>query len=421
MASPISDFSDFSLLQGARLAQKKIALNKNDPNYLLQNTSDPVLGSIVEGLDDPNSILSRPLPGAGSSPMNSPTDEPSSEKPLFNIPAYKPAHQDNPISGLHDEFNNLLTQYTTQYKLMMDELMINNNRPELRNFAGKNVKHDNNNFYHINNFGFSHKYDNKAWKNRSVSCSTEPVDISSDEFDTFLPVENMGSGQSCNVAGFNIHNKKSGEQSWVDIKGVRHIYPEEMGDERNASCQGTPKSLSDTEYNTIPEGTKMDSNTQCNKLNVDPKIIENLAKLNIRLQALGNQLLSHTTSMVGSDEHIQDEITNVHNSMVATLKRLEGHKQQFNNTKINLGNTGVQLNREALNTNIQGSKRSSELFLRMNYMKYVVGLIFVILLVLFSFISFPSSKQSTMSSIILILVILVVLFHFWTFISKKLF
>ena len=61
----------------------------------------------------------------------------------------------------------------------------------------------------------------------SNSCSKEPIDITVDEFNKLLKGPNMGVGQSCDVAGYNVQNKSSGEHSWVDIKGVRHIYPDE--------------------------------------------------------------------------------------------------------------------------------------------------------------------------------------------------
>jgi hypothetical protein len=411
---------DFSLQHGARLVQKKNELGNHDPNYLLQDTSGPLLGSIIEGLDDPYSTISQPLPEAGSTPMGSPEDTDVPPSSSFTIPPYKSTSELNKVSALQDEFNKILAQYTTMYTQMSNELMINNNRPELQSFAGKNIKHENN-YYHVNNFGFTHEYDNTIWENRSTSCSTKPVDITPDDFGNLLSGPNMGNHQACNVAGYNIHNQTTGEQSWVDIKGVRHIYPKDIWDKRSASCQGTPKSLSETEYQSIPEGTKMDPNTQCNKLNIDPAILTNLAKLNAQLLTLGNQLLTDTTSMVGSNEHIQAEITKVHDRTSATLKRLDGENQQLQLSLTKVGNSGVRLDRNSLHNNIEGAKRSSEVFLRMNYIKYVAGLIFVILLVLFSFLSFPSSKQSTVSSIILILVILVVLFHFWTFISEKLF
>jgi len=212
MASP--DNFDYDLIQGLRLRTKKDALAHQDPVSLalLQNTTVGGLGSIVEGFDDPNA-LSRPLPGAGSTPMG-----PPQSLPPPSPPQPKPYKIDTGgVKTLTDQFNKLLAKYTTLHKQMMNELMVNNNRPALQNYAGKNVKHDNN-YYHINNFGFTHVYDNEAWKSRSAGCSTEPIDITADEFGNLLTGPNMGVKQGCNVAGYNIQNKSSGEQSWVDIK-----------------------------------------------------------------------------------------------------------------------------------------------------------------------------------------------------------
>jgi len=323
------------------------------------------------------------------------------------------------VNAMQDQFNKILAEYTTLFKSMMDELMVNNNRPELQNFAGKNVKHDNN-YYHVNKFGFAHVFDNEAWKSRSSSCVGDPADIKSNEFGNLLSGPNMGNGQACNVAGYNIHNNTSGEQSWVDIKGVRHVYPSATTD-RHASCGGQPIKLTDEEYKSIPDGTKMDSNTMCSALNVNPAITTNLDKLNNELQTLGNKLLTNTTTMISGNDHLQTEITDVHNNMVATLKRLEGDKHNLDQNKINMGYSGVQLNKASYDTNIQGAKRSSDMFLRMNYIKYLLGLILVVLLVVFSFVTYPSNEQSKIATGILSLVILVVLFHFWNYISTKLF
>ena len=408
-----------NLQQGLLLRTKKKELVNHDPVSLalLEQTTGPSLGSIVEGLDDPNSALSRPLPGAGSTPMG---DAQSLAATTPSPPVHKPYTADaSKVKVLQDQFNKILAEYTRLFKSMMDELMVNNNRPELQNFAGKNVKHDNN-YYHVNNFGFAHVFDNEAWKSRSSSCVGDSVDITSDEFDNLLTGPNMGNGQACKVAGYNIHNSTSGEQSWVDIKGVRHIYPGRFVD-KHASCQGQPRSLTDEEYKSIPEGTSMDGNTMCTALNVNPAITTNLDKLNNELQTLGNKLLANTTTMISGNDHLQSEITDAHNNMVATLKRLEGDKHSLNQGNINMGYSGVQLHQESYNTNIAGAKRSSELFLRMNYLKYLLGLIFVVLIVIFSFANYQSSEHSNIATIILLMVILVVLYHFWTFIYTKLF
>lgn len=408
-----------NLQQGLLLRTKKKELINHDPNslVLLEQTTGPSLGSIVEGLDDPNSAMSRPLLGAGSTPMDDAQSLAATTPSSSAHKAYTPDSSE--VMALQNQFSKILAKYTTLFKSMMDELMVNNNRPELQKFAGKNVKHDNN-YYHVNNYGFAHVFDNEAWKSRSNSCIGNPVDITSDEFDNLLTGPNMGNGQACKVAGYNIHNSTSGEHSWVDIKGVRHVYPNQNTD-KHASCQGEPRSLTDEEYKSIPEGTKMNSNTMCNALNISPAITTNLDKLNNELQTLGNKLLTNTTKMISGNDHLQSEITDVHNNMVATLKRLEGDKHTLNQGKVNMGYSDIQLDQESYNTNIAGAKRSSELFLRMNYLKYLLGLFFVVILLIFSLANYRSNEKSTIANGILLIVILMVLYHFWSLISSKLF
>lgn len=111
MASP--DNFDYDLIQGLRLRTNKAALVHQDPASLalLQNTTCGGLGSIVEGFDDPDA-LSRPLPGAGSTPMGPPqshTPSPSSPPPPpFKVDA-------GAVNALNDQFNKLLAKYTHFY------------------------------------------------------------------------------------------------------------------------------------------------------------------------------------------------------------------------------------------------------------------------------------------------------------------
>ena len=217
---------------------------------------------------------------------------------------------------------------------MAKELTANNSQPVLQKYANHNVKL-NNNYYHVNEFGFAQAYDNDAWNNRSVTCSQDPVEITSDEFSKLLGGPNMGKGQACNVAGFNVENSDSGEASWVDIKGVRHIYPKDVWDKRNASCTMTPRALSADEYNAITKGSDMTETAFCERLNVDPKILQNLANLNKQLLSLGTQLLNETHKLSGADATLNTQVTALQTKINEQLKKLEHVDSKFyNNVKL---------------------------------------------------------------------------------------
>lgn len=356
--------------------------------------------------------IDRALEGSSDIPFPSPPTE---------IKINSNLKQNSNVVKLEQQFNRLLAQYTTQYQLMAKELMSNNNLSVLQKYANNNVKH-NNNYYHVNEFGFSQGYDNDAWGNRSVSCSRDPVEITSDEFSKLLGGPNMGKGQACSVAGFNVENAENGEASWVDIKGVRHVYPKDVWDKRNASCTMTPKALDATEYNSIVKGSDMTETSFCERLNVDPKILQNLANLNKQLLNLGTQLLQETHKISSNDATINTHIETLQKTINNKLKQLQHVDQSFNES-IKLGNagSGVMIGGSALNHSIEASTRDSELILRMNYLKYIGGLLLVIFLVIFIFATFSSDRQSVVSVIILLLVAAALLYNFWNYIYLKFF
>ncbi len=358
--------------------------------------------------------IDRALEGRSDIPFPSPPTE-------IKIDVPSSLKQNTNVAKLEQQFNRLLAQYTTQYQLMAKELMSNNNLSVLQKYANNNVKH-NNNYYHVNEFGFSQGYDNDAWGNRSVSCSRDPVEITSDEFSKLLGGPNMGKGQACSVAGFNVENAENGEASWVDIKGVRHVYPKDVWDKRNASCTMTPRALDATEYNSIVKGSDMTETSFCERLNVDPKILQNLANLNKQLLNLGTQLLTETHKLSSSDATLNTGIKTLQKSISSKLKQLQHVDQSFNSS-IKLGNagSGIMIGGDALNRSIEASTRDSELILRMNYLKYIGGLLLVIFLIIFIFTTFDSDRQNVVSVIILLLVIVAVLYNFWNYIYLKFF
>ena len=105
------------------------------------------------------------------------------------------------------------------------------------------------------------------------------------------------------------------------------------------------------------------------------------------------------------------------------LQAVNNLTDDFGAQRIKMGQSDVAstLSNLDLNRTIEATTRDTEIILRMNYLKYLVGLIIVVLLVIFSFYNFSSDRQSGISIIILLLVIIAVLYNFWNFISRKFF
>ena len=127
-----------------------------------------------------------------------------------------------------------------------------------------------------------------------------------------------------------------------------------------------------------------------------------------------------THKLSSSDATLNTGIKTLQKSISSKLKQLQHVDQSFN-SNIKLGNagSGVMIGGDALNRSIEASTRDSELILRMNYLKYIVGLILVIFLVIFIFTTFSSDRQSVVSVIILLLVVVAVLYNFWNYIYRK--
>ena len=418
MACPYNSNTN-NLEQGVLYKSKEKNMNKK-PSHdldLLQNNKGPYKSQMEGFVGSATQIpLDRPLPGTGNSPMDG---APPSALNL-NLGNIQP-HNSN-LDKLEEQFNKLLSQYTTQYKLMSEELIQNNSQEVLQKYANNNVKL-NNAYYYINSHGFASPYDQDAWKNRSTSCSNNALEISSSEFNKLLNGQKMGKGQACGVAGFNVENSDNGEKAFVDIRGVRHVYPKEVWDKRNDSCAMNARALSGVEYNSISKGTDMTDATFCERLNVDPKVLQNLANLNKQLLGLGNQMMKQTELLSGKEDELDKKLQDAQKQLKNKLKQLQdvqsgGDGFSFDTT---FGNSdSVVVGQPAdINRTIEASTRDSQIILRMNYLKYLVGLILVVFLVIFSFKIFGTDKKSVVSIVILLLVILFVLYDLWKYIYRK--
>lgn len=325
------------------------------------------------------------------------------------------------IQALEDEFNNTLVQYTTTYKTLMNELMSNMNKPELKKYAGKNVMYKNN-IYYINNYGVKHGYSNDAWKAKPTSCSSDYVDISENEFNDFIPGPNMGVGQACDIAGFNIEDESNSERAWIDIKGVKHKYTNDIWENRSPSCQGLPKSLKTNAYLNIPEDSSnppITSDFYCNRLNADPTLLKDLASLNDRLLTLAKQLLVDTEKLSTTDTTLKAQLKTLGKKATKLMNNLEHDRKEFNDTLYHANDQS--LTGDAYNSNVMGIKQSSDYKLSSNYLQYVFWLILAVFLILYASYAFSSQSVSLISTIIVLIIAVGLLYTLGTYIKGKLF
>jgi len=332
---------------------------------LIGTTSSPHIGSIIEALDQDDSINN-------------------------NNTVIK-----NDVAKIDKEFNQLLVLYTKNYKLFMEELMNNNKYNDvLSKYGGKNVSYNNVKYY-INNYGFAHKYnDENSWTNRSNSCSSNPINISAEDFNKLMHSANMGVGQECGVAGFNIENKSTSEKAWVDIEGKKHVYSDSVWATRDKTClEPDPKSVTDSLYNTIPKYSEMLKTSQCNNLNIDPKILNNLSYLNNRLINLAKKLLLDIKKLSTEDKSVKQELNQLKNNITNNITNLENDKQTLN------------INNTSFNTDLENKLEDSELYVTSTYTKYIIWLVACLVILALTYYSFLSSGSNTYLTMLVIGVI----------------
>ena len=377
--------NDENLNQGQLMLDRKNKLLKRGKKHmeLLEQTTSSNLGSIIE--------------------------------PLTGI-----SNNETSISTLENEFNTTLVKYTTAYKLLMNEILTNSNNPIIEKYGGKNVKLDEN-IYYVNNYGVRHGYSKDAWISKPSSCSNDYIKINKNDFDLLIPGANMGLGQACDIAGYNVQDKSSSERSWIDIKGVKHKYSDDIWENRSPSCQGSPKSLKSTAYLNIPEDSSNPPITKdfyCNKLNVNVEHLKNLSTLNARLLVLSKQLLKDIMTLATTDENLKIKLRDLGEKVTKQMNNLEGDKKEFDNALSN--NSKSLIGKDYMN-NISGIKQNSEYKLSSNYLQYILWLFIVVFLIFYTLYSFSSSTPSFISIGIILLVIISIIYYFGSYIKNILF
>ena len=261
------------------------------------------------------------------------------------------------------DFQKTLTEYNKTYQQFNeDRLQKTQTMSKAKKYLGKVISEEDGNYYYVNDFGFTHKYSTDAWNNNSETC---PSTIMSASSNLFRVGPSMNSGQPCNLAGKNIRNKETGEASWVDIKGYKHVYPEDVWKKKEPSCASKTISISDDSYKLIPESTPMTSTTICDTMDINPNVWLKLQKLNKKLIKLASNISREIEKL-----QIKDDIMR---------NLVDEQKKQLDVYVVNLDNDRMQLQKEK-NTfiTVSGEEENSELNMTSNFYNYMLLMIFAI-------------------------------------------
>ena len=348
----------FNLQQGKDLLEYNNDINKLvDPHLkIIQN------GSIIEGLDGTN--------------MN------ENDKRSLNT-----------LQHSENIFNKTLAEYSELYKQFSEDLLMRNQtKQKIVNYLGKVIDTKEGNIYYVNNFGYTHKYSENDWEHNNSSCPNTTIRYSGsmNDFEKALP---MNKGQPCKIAGQNIKNKETGEEAWVDIKGVKHPY---SSDRKNESCKTKPIMLSARDYNLIPTGSTMTSTRECLSLDVNPKLWTQLQELNKKLKDQAIQLTNEINNMSIENKETQSQLMYRRQQLLKYIDTIGTSKEETSyNTKMLMQVTGEQ--------------NDSSLRMNANYYQYILW-IFLMIVIILLIIGAYNSDNTSVTGIAYVIIAIFILF-----------
>lgn len=376
-----SSMRDSSLLQGERLLafSKKDLRDEEKHMDLIQQGSSNEIGSIQEAMEDHDSI--QPHVAAGK------------ENPL--------------ITKIEDEFNDTLQHYTTLYQeLMKDLIQKDKAQQDVQQYFGKVVKTEKGDYYYVNNYGYKQEYSTESWTANSKTCPSKPITITNDDIEKLPNGYMMDVGQACNVSGKNIKNKDSGEIAWVDIRGVKHPYENNVWQYKKGSCNMEPVLLESDEYNGVPLGVPMNANTECDRLGLNDNVWDKLVGLNDKLITLSKQLVIEIGKIGIEDGLLKKAAQEKEKKVEQYIKDLEKDKMELDKAHRRM-------------STIRGERDVSEKVVNNRFMALIFWAILAVVVIFTVFHSFLGGSNQMVQNVILVVVALMLIYFLIQYIMKN--
>ena len=311
-----------SLLQGEKfkIYNKSLFNKEKKHTKLIQETSSRGLGSIQEAMNSKSSL----------------------QKKNENVVTFD-------VNNIENEFNNTLQHYTTVYKEYMTDIISRNKaKSKLSKYFGKYVYTDNGGMYYINNYGYKQNLKNNGGailknlfnaNDQSIlpkNCSNNYMKIDIDELQQFENGADMNIHQPCDMAGKNIENQ-NGDKKWIDIKGHAYDYSNDMWNKKNKTCNLTPVSLTNDEFDSFnSNNNQMSQNVSCNRMLVDKSKWKELSQLNDKLIDLSSKIKMDIGELIVEDAVLNKQIGNKKRELNEYIEKLKKDKLNLEKTQSNI-------------------------------------------------------------------------------------
>lgn len=296
----------------------------------------------------------------------------------------------NKIEKTNNEFNELMVRYVAVNREFIRQVLKNQKNPILVKYAGKNVKllGSDNKIFYINKFGFSQEYIN--FGKRPISCSSPAIPITPEEFVLFPKGNVLGENVDCGLEGNNILDNDNNSYSWINNSGNRLQYSEEVWTNRSNSCQNVRViNVNSNNLKNFNSDGSMKKETVCTRLNVNPKLVQEIEKLNNELTSLANYIIADIEKLSIKGKKLSEELQIILEKVKNKKIELHREKKQIENGEFEFGNT--------FNSNLEELRADTELRVTSNFTRFLILLLLCFFLIGLSIYTVLFNNQSILA------------------------
>jgi hypothetical protein len=292
-------------------------------------------------------------------------------------------------------FQKALREYNQTYKQLNEErLQKIETLKQASQYLGKVVSEEDGSYHYVNDYGFTHKYSTDAWQNNNQNCPSDTTNASST---LFRQGPDMVPGQPCKIAGKNIKNLDTNEVAWVDIKGYKHVYSEDIWNKKSNTCNIKTIDISNENYVLIPEGSPMQSTDICDTIDINPNLWKKLFNLNKKLISLAQKMSKEIQKLEVKEEVMKELLQEQRNNLDTYVVNLN---EDQNNMKF----------QKRTFENVSGEKENSDLIMISNRSVFFISIIILVLFLFFTIKIVNSNNISPISTTIIIILSIIFLF-----------
>ena len=308
------------------------------------------------------------------------------------------------IEKSSNNFNELMNKYVKLYKLLIEQVLKNQTNPVLEKFAGKNVKlvGSDNKFFYINKFGFSQESTDFA--KRPITCASPAIPITPEEFVLFPKGNVLGINVDCGLEGSNILDSDNNSYSWINNAGNRLLYSKEVWSNRSLSCQDVMvKNVNSNNLKNFDSFGDMKKDSVCTRLNIDPKLVQDIEDLNKKLSEIGKNMIIDINKLSEKDGKLSKDLEKTLNQVKNKVSELNRDRMQIQNGDLDFG--------DKFNPNLEELRRDTGLRVTSNFTRFLVLLVVCFLLVGLTFYTVMYDNQSILAQGIIALVCLFAIYN----------